>query len=126
MKKIISSIVFTTIVMSTSINAHVTSILETQCVSPETKTGGRNSYYFKDNVHVEKFSISTIYPDNAYAFSIEIEGHIYKTVLKEQDKDTEHRDQFSSTAKIAKALNLPVNLCLDSESGGYLLGIELF
>lgn len=104
-----------------SISFHATSSLDGEC-----STGTERAIL--SNKHISKYFVATNISEKDYAFKIEVEGKWFKTVLKEKNGEEQwgYRDQLSSTARIAKILHLPVNLCVDHKEGGYLLGIELY
>lgn len=62
------------------------------------------------------------------AFKIEVDEKWFKAVLKEKEGEEikEYSDSFSSTARMAKILHLPVNRCVDHKEDSCLLGIELY
>ncbi|MCW2486250.1 hypothetical protein J5069_10120 [Candidatus Symbiopectobacterium sp. NZEC127] len=113
MRKAIGLIVLLLISLSTHATEHVGS----EC----SDEGNR---VFLKNQHISKYLISTIMSGKEYAFKIEVDKKWFKVILKEGEDPRGYRDQFSSTARIAKILNIPVNVCVDT-NGGYLLGIEL-
>lgn len=120
MKKNILFMMFSFLLVSTNVSAYSDSILESECHS----TNGTNNRHFLKDMKIELFTISTITDVNFYGFSIGVGNRKYKVILKSSVENA-YRDQFSSTARMAKVLNLPVNICVDNLYGdGYLLGIE--
>ncbi|MFT8209432.1 MAG: hypothetical protein ACMZI0_00125 [Symbiopectobacterium sp.] len=85
-----------------------------------------NKYIMIEDKHIEEYAIATIISEKHYGFKIKVDKKWFKAILKEVEETQGYRDQFSSTARIAKILNLPVNICVGREEDGYLLGIEPF
>lgn len=113
-KSIFSTILF---VISFSVDAVTPDSLEKYCELHENGI-------FKKNVRIDSFGLTTIINDAHYGFIIKAEGKQFEVILNEKDVAW-GRDQFASTARMAKVLNLPVNICVDNEQGGFLLGIEV-
>lgn len=137
MKKIILLMMLSSTAISMSVSANAVSALESQCVPIDSNV--EINRVFKKNVRIKSYSISTVLGSSSsvnkekYGFVVAVKegdnntnSNHYHVVLKAGDQ-SEYRDQLSSTARMAKVLNLPVNICVDKDSGnGFLLGIEFF
>ncbi|MCW2475567.1 MULTISPECIES: hypothetical protein [unclassified Symbiopectobacterium] len=106
-----------TVLLLISMSSHAMGDLESEC-----HKGGKHNMLKGE--HIKEYFISTTISETNYGFKIKVNDEWYKTILKENEEQG-YRDQFSSTARIAKILHLPVNVCVDKVNG-YLLGIELF
>lgn len=80
---------------------------------------------FQKDVYIDGYSINTILPGEEYGFYVRVLKEWFKVVLRSEKEKDVYRDQFSSTARMANAMGIPVNVCLDRTGGGYLLGIEI-
>ena len=77
---------------------------------------------YKSKVYLAGYNIATI-ADGSLQLGIEIKvgNNWYLSLLSEKSKDN-NREEMASLARVARVLNLPVNVCINKK---YLLGIEL-
>ncbi len=77
---------------------------------------------YKPKVYLAAYNIATI-ADGSLQLGLEIKvgNNWYLSLLSEKSKDN-NREEMASLARVARVLNLPVNVCINHK---YLLGIEL-
>ncbi|MCW2481382.1 hypothetical protein [Candidatus Symbiopectobacterium sp. NZEC135] len=134
MNKTILLMIFFSCFVSENVSANGKSNFKKLCDS--YSSGDESKTKHEKNVRIESYSISTITQNNLHGFGVVIKNLKYRMIIKtgEGSKSTE---QFSDIARMAKVLNLPVNVCVDNKkydegsgvpgdkSDGRLLGIEI-